>query len=233
MTDKHIVLQADAVTKSYVRGKSAGCRFDAVKDANLVLEAGKLTEIIGHSGSGKTTLLNMAAGLLTPTSGKILLDGTDLYRLSDKELSRLRNEKIGVVPQGQTALSVLTVLENVLLPYSLYRKDVPAYTVREAKELLSSVGLEKLTDSMPSELSGGELRRMSIVRAMIMKPQVLMADEPTGDLDKENTAIVLKMLRDAADQGTAVLLVTHEADAGKYADQICQMEDGKLSWKAV
>lgn len=229
MTDKHIVLQADAVTKSYVRGNSAGCRFDAVKDASLVLEAGKLTEIIGHSGSGKTTLLNMAAGLLAPTSGKILLDGTDLYRLSDKELSRLRNEKIGVVPQGQTALSVLTVLENVLLPYSLYRKDIPSDAVKEAKELLASVGLEKLTDSMPSELSGGELRRMSVVRAMIMKPQVLMADEPTGDLDKENTEIVLKMLRNAADQGTAVLLVTHEEDAGKYADQVCQMEEGILT----
>lgn len=233
MTDKHIVLQADAVTKSYVRGKNADCRFDAVKDANLVLEAGKLTEIIGHSGSGKTTLLNMAAGLLAPTSGKILLGGTDLYRLSDKELSRLRNEKIGVVPQGQTALFVLTVLENVLLPYSLYRKDVPADAVSEAKELLESVGLERLTDSMPSELSGGELRRMSIVRALIMKPQILMADEPTGDLDKENTEIVLKMLRKAADQGTAVLLVTHEADAEKYADQVCRMEDGKLTSQTV
>ncbi len=228
---ENIVLSAENLTRSYQRGEHGQRTFDAVKDVSLDLRSGMLTEIVGHSGSGKTTLLNMAAGLLTPSSGKVLLDGKDMYSLSDNELSRLRNEKIGVVPQGQTALSSLTVLENVLFPSTLYRRLVPDETVDRAKKLLCHVGLTDLMDSMPSELSGGELRRMAIVRALINRPKVLMADEPTGDLDKENTRIVLEILRKTASGGTAVLLVTHEADAAHYADVVYEMEEGRLTRK--
>ena len=186
---------------------------------------GKLIEIMGRSGSGKSTLLNVCAGLLEPTTGKVFLDDTDLYALEDKERSRLRNQAIGVIPQGQTGLRSLTVLENVLLPCEMY-----GITGQEeyAMELLERVGIADLAGTYPSELSGGEMRRLSIARALIRNPGVLLADEPTGDLDDENTHVVLGMLRRFADEGTAVLLVTHESDAEEYADEVYRMEKGIL-----
>ena len=190
------------------------------------LECGKMIEITGRSGSGKSTLLNMLAGMLTPTSGKVLLDDTDLYALDEKSLSRLRNEKIGLIPQGHTALLSLTVLENVILPAILYHKD--AQPEERAKELLEKVGIGNLANAKPNELSGGELRRMAISRAMLLHPGILLADEPTAGLDNENTLAVLSLLRIAADDGAAVLLVTHENEAAQYADQVYTMDGGKL-----
>ena len=190
------------------------------------LKCGKMIEITGRSGSGKSTLLNMLAGMLTPTSGKVLLDDTDLYALDEKSLSRLRNEKIGLIPQGHTALLSLTVLENVILPAILYHKD--AQPEERAKELLEKVGIGNLANAKPNELSGGELRRMAISRAMLLHPGILLADEPTAGLDNENTLAVLSLLRIAADDGAAVLLVTHENEAAQYADQVYTMDGGKL-----
>ena len=190
------------------------------------LECGKMIEITGRSGSGKSTLLNMLAGMLTPTSGKVLLDDTDLYALDEKSLSRLRNEKIGLIPQGHTALLSLTVLENVILPAILYHKD--AQPEESAKELLEKVGIGNLANAKPNELSGGELRRMAISRAMLLHPGILLADEPTAGLDNENTLAVLSLLRIAADDEAAVLLVTHENEAAQYADQVYTMDGGKL-----
>ena len=190
------------------------------------LECGKMIEITGRSGSGKSTLLKLLAGMLTPTSGKVLLDDTDLYALDEKSLSRLRNEKIGLIPQGHTALLSLTVLENVILPAILYHKDAPPE--ESAKELLEKVGIGNLANAKPNELSGGELRRMAIARAMLLHPGILLADEPTAGLDNENTLAVLSLLRIAADDGAAVLLVTHENEAAQYADQVYTMDGGKL-----
>ena len=190
------------------------------------LECGKMIEITGRSGSGKSTMLNMLAGMLMPTSGKVLLDDTDLYALDEKSLSRLRNEKIGLIPQGHTALLSLTVLENVILPAILYHKD--AQPEERAKELLEKVGIGNLANAKPNELSGGELRRMAISRAMLLHPGILLADEPTAGLDNENTLAVLSLLRIAADDGAAVLLVTHENEAAQYADQVYTMDGGKL-----
>ena len=190
------------------------------------LECGKMIEITGRSGSGKSTMLNMLAGMLMPTSGKVLLDDTDLYALDEKSLSRLRNEKIGLIPQGHTALLSLTVLENVILPAILYHKD--AQPEERAKELLEKVGIGNLANAKPNELSGGELRRMAIARAMLLHPGILLADEPTAGLDNENTLAVLSLLRIAADDGAAVLLVTHENEAAQYADQVYTMDGGKL-----
>ena len=196
-----------------------------MQETSLSISGGKLIEIMGRSGSGKSTLLNVCAGLLEPTAGKVFLDDTDLYALEDKERSRLRNQAIGVIPQGQTGLRSLTVLENVLLPCEMY-----GITGQEeyAMELLERVGIADLAGTYPSELSGGEMRRLSIARALIRKPGVLLADEPTGDLDDENTHVVLGMLRRFADEGTAVLLVTHESDAEEYADEGYRMEKGIL-----
>ena len=221
-----MIIEATGLTKEFARARGGKRLFTAVHPLDIGLEERQLTLVAGHSGSGKSTLANMLAGILTPTAGHVRLDGTDLYSLRDEELSRLRNERIGLVPQGHTALRALTVLDNVLLPSILYTKDeAPA---DRARELLAAVGLGDLTDAAPTELSGGELRRMAIARALLMDPAVVVADEPTAGLDSANATAVLTLLRDAADRGTAVLVVSHEAEAQRFADRSYVMEDGHL-----
>lgn len=221
-----MVLRTEHVTRQFLRKSRLSNVLYAVRDVSLTLMPGELAEITGRSGSGKSTLLNMMAGLLTPTEGKIWLDETDLYQMDDEERSRVRNGGIGVIPQGQTGLHSLTVLENVMLPCLLYGDEAPQ---ERAEELLERVGIRSLAHAYPNELSGGEMRRLAIARALIRRPGVLLADEPTGDLDDENTRTVLSLLRQAADEGTAVLLVTHEQEAAAYADRIYRMQDGILT----
>lgn len=221
-----MIIEATGLTKEFARARGGKRLFTAVHPLDIGLEERQLTVVSGHSGSGKSTLVNMLAGILTPTAGHVRLDGMDLYSLRDEELSRLRNERIGLVPQGHTALRALTVLDNVLLPSILYTKDeAPA---DRARELLVAVGLGDLTDAAPTELSGGELRRMAIARALLMDPAIVVADEPTAGLDSANATAVLTLLRDAADRGTAVLVVSHEAEAQRFADRSYVMEDGHL-----
>ena len=224
-----MILEAQGLTKDFPRAGKGSNVFTVVQPTDLTLRSGEMIEITGRSGSGKSTLLNMLAGMLTPTSGKVLLDGADLYSLDEESVAKLRNGKIGLIPQEHTALLSLTVLENVLLPSVLYHKD--AAPESRAKELLEKVGLTSLMDSKPNELSGGELRRMAIARAMLMKPGIILADEPTAGLDDENVIAVLELLRGAADDGAAVLLVTHEDEAAQYADRVLTMDGGKLSKK--
>ena len=222
-----MIIEATALTKDFARARGGARVFTAVHPLDLGLDEGELTLVSGHSGRGKSTLLNMLAGMLTPTAGSVRIDDTDLYSLRDEELSRLRNERIGLVPQGHTALRALTVLDNVLLPSVLYnRAEAPA---ERARELLDNVGLGDLADAKPTELSGGELRRMAIARALLMNPSIILADEPTAGLDSPNAAGVLTLLRNAADAGTAVLVVSHEAEASRYAQRCYTMEDGHLS----
>lgn len=221
-----MIIEATGLTKEFARARGGKRLFTAVHPLDIGLEERQLTLISGHSGSGKSTLANMLAGILTPTAGHVRLDGTDLYSLRDEELSRLRNERIGLVPQGHTALRALTVLDNVLLPSILYTKDeAPA---DRAHELLAAVGLGDLADAAPTELSGGELRRMAIARALLMDPAIVIADEPTAGLDSANATTVLTLLRDAADRETAVLVVSHEAETQRFADRSYVMEDGHL-----
>lgn len=230
-----MALEASNVTRQFLRKRGQANFFNAVDDVTMTLENGKITVVTGPSGSGKSTLLNMMAGILEPTSGTIAVDGTVLYKMEDAELSAFRNEHIGVVPQGQTAIHTLNLLDNVLLPYTLYRQKkgnagkTDGDIVRKRTEsLLEKTGIRDLETAMPSELSGGEQRRMAIVRAMIMKPDVILADEPTADLDEENTKIVLSLMRYAAEEGSAVLIVTHDRDVFPEADQIFGMREGKL-----
>ena len=221
-----MIIEATGLTKEFARARGGKRLFTAVHPLDISLEERQLTLVSGHSGSGKSTLANMLAGILTPTAGHVRLDGTDLYSLRDEELSRLRNERIGLIPQGHTALRALTVLDNVLLPSILYAKaEAPA---DRARELLAAVGLDDLADAAPTELSGGELRRMAIARALLMDPAIVLADEPTAGLDSANATAVLTLLRDAADRGAAVLVVSHEAEAQRFADRSYVMEDGHL-----
>ena len=223
-----VIAEGENLTRTFFRkGRESARNFDAVADANVTLSAGELIALKGRSGSGKSTLLNMMAGLLAPTSGTVRVDGTDLYSLADDELSRLRNGKIGVVPQGQSALHALSAIENVKLPLLMYGTDEHEADKR-AMELLERLGIVDLADAFPRELSGGELRRVAIARALMCKPRLVLADEPTGDLDDETTACVLDLLRDAADSGAAVLVVTHEQAVETYADAVMRMEAGKI-----
>lgn len=247
-------LKATKITRQYRRQGKGTNFFTAVQETDLLLSSGKLVEIEGRSGSGKSTILNMMAGILAPTTGKIELDGQDLYAMSDRELSMVRNRRIGMIPQGQTGLRALTVLENVLLPTMLYPQELSRSAgnkkgsagssdtsdtgekgtgderdlTARALSLLEQVGIAHLKDAGPDELSGGELRRLAIARALIMDPGIILADEPTADLDDENTRAVLGLLRKCADEGRAVLLVTHEREAAEYADQVFRMNEGVL-----
>lgn len=218
-------LRTEDVSRRFFRGTGSANFFYAVEKTDFRLPAGSLTEITGRSGSGKSTFLNLLAGLLEPSEGHVYLDEIDLYSLADGPRSEVRNRNIGVVPQGQTGLHSLSVLENVKLPCRLYGESVSDET---ALELLERFDIAPLRDSYPNELSGGEMRRLAIARALIRRPAILLADEPTGDLDDENTAVVLRELRRAANEGTAVLLVTHEQEAAAYADRIYRMEKGVL-----
>lgn len=221
-----MILEATGLSKEFARARGGKRVFTAVHPMDFGLDERQLTVISGHSGSGKSTLLTMLAGILTPTAGHVRVEGTDLYSLRDEERSRLRNARIGLVPQGNTALRALSVLDNVLLPSILYATDeAPA---GRARELLDAVGLTDLADAKPTELSGGELRRMAIARALLMEPSIVLADEPTAGLDSANATAVLTLLRDAANAGAAVLVVSHEADARHFADRGYTMEDGHL-----
>ena len=221
-----MLMKAENISKRYFRKTGGANYFLAVKPLDLALAAGETTVLMGRSGSGKTTLLNMLCGLLKPTEGQVRIEGTDLYSLDDKALSRLRSERIGVVPQGRSAIDTLTVQENILLPAKLYGKALP---VSDAKQWMERLGIAHLRDARPAELSGGELRRMAIVRALAQSPDFFFADEPTGDLDDENTRLVLSTLRDYAhERNKAVFIVTHESDAMEYADRSFRMDGGQL-----
>lgn len=220
-------LTAEKICKKYNRKTGGASYFYAVKQTDFELKEDSLTAVYGRSGGGKTTLLNILGGLLEPTEGKVLIGGTDIYSLSDKELSRFKNKNIGIIPQGSTALPSLTVLENVLLPALMFGKRDEELR-QHAMKLLETVGIAELSEAMPGELSGGELRRMAIARALMNKPAVILADEPTGDLDDENTAMVLSLLRDTAKNGASVLMVTHEGEAENYADVVLKMDAGIL-----
>jgi len=221
-----MAVKAESIAKRYFRKTGGANYFYAVKPLTLEIEAGEVAVLTGRSGSGKTTLLNMLSGLLAPTEGRVWIDSTDMYSLDDRALSRLRGERIGVVPQGRSAIDTLTVLENILLPAKLYGRPLP---VEAASRWMERLDIANLRDARPAELSGGELRRMAIVRALAQSPDFLFADEPTGDLDDENTRLVLSAFRDYAhEQKKAVFVVTHENDALQYADCVYKMDGGQF-----
>lgn len=216
-------LEIKGLHKEFYRGEAP---FYAVKDVNLIIEPGSFLSIIGRSGSGKSTLLNLIAGLLLPTSGEIWLDGQNILKLTDRKASYLRNTRFGYIVQGQSVLPNLTVLDNVKLPFYFFSRQGDAE--KRARELINQVGIAHLADSYPNKLSGGELRRVVIARALMNKPSVLLADEPTNDLDTENTQEVIKLFREIAKQGTAILLVTHDLDTISDSDSIYRMESGVI-----
>ena len=221
-------LRAENISMRYFRKRGEANFFEAVCPVSLTLKSGEMTVLKGKSGSGKTTLTHILAGLLNPSDGKVFLDETNLYALNDADLSRLRNKKIGVIPQGRSAVDTLTVYENILLPGMLYGKGEDR--TAKAEEWMGKLGIAELRDAMPAELSGGELRRLAIARVLAGDPEVILADEPTGDLDDENTRIVLETFHSFAhEKNRLVFIVTHESDVLPYADRIITMENGRLT----
>ena len=217
------IIKTENLSKSFKRGSNT---LFAVKNVNFTLEEGDFVNIIGRSGSGKSTFLNLLSGLLKPTEGKIFAKGKDMSDFSDREISKYRNEVIGFVPQSLGTLPNLNVLENVSLPYYLFKRDESAY--EKAAMLLDEMGILHLKDDFPKNLSGGELKRVLIARSMINSPELLILDEPTSDLDKNTTMEIMDLLKKINSKGTALIIVTHELDILKYGNTLCQMEDGSL-----
>ena len=217
------IIKTENLSKSFKRGSNT---LFAVKNVNFTLEEGDFVNIIGRSGSGKSTFLNLLSGLLKPTEGKIFAKGKDMSDFSDREISKYRNEVIGFVPQSLGTLPNLNVLENVSLPYYLFKRDDSAY--EKAAMLLDEMGILHLKDDFPKNLSGGELKRVLIARSMINSPELLILDEPTSDLDKNTTMEIMDLLKKINSKGTALIIVTHELDILKYGNTLCQMEDGNL-----
>jgi putative ABC transport system ATP-binding protein len=217
------VVSAEHLVRRYGEGATV---VEALRGVSLDIEAGRMTAIMGPSGSGKSTLMHLLAGLDKPTEGSIVLDGTEISALSEKKLTLLRRETIGFVFQFFNLLPMLTAEENVTLPLAIAgEKADPAWL----EELLDTVGIAERRKHRPSELSGGQQQRVAVARALITKPKVIFADEPTGNLDSQSSKDVLALLRRAVDEwGQTIVMVTHDAGAAAQADRILFLADGRI-----
>jgi putative ABC transport system ATP-binding protein len=217
-----VVLAAD-VHRRYGEGDAA---VDALDGVSTGFERDRFTAIMGPSGSGKSTLMHILAGLDKPTSGRVELDGVDITKLDDAELTRLRRDKLGFVFQFFNLLPVLTAEENLVLPLSIASRKPDQEWV---ERLIGTVGLEDRRGHRPAELSGGQQQRVAVARALVTKPAVVFADEPTGNLDSKASEDVLALLRAAVDDfGQTVVMVTHDPVAAAHADRLITLQDGKI-----
>jgi putative ABC transport system ATP-binding protein len=217
------VVSARGVTRRYGEGDTA---VDALRGIDLDIERGKLTAVMGPSGSGKSTLMHILAGLDMPTSGDVEIDGTNITKLSDADLTKLRRRHIGFVFQFFNLLPMLNAEENVLLPLSIAGAK-PEKQFYES--LLKNVGLSDRRKHRPSELSGGQQQRVAVARALVSRPTVVFADEPTGNLDTTTGGEILDLLRQSVDEyGQTTVIVTHEARAASYADRVLFLADGLI-----
>ncbi|HYP55880.1 MAG TPA: ABC transporter ATP-binding protein [Solirubrobacterales bacterium] len=217
------LVQAIDVSRRYGEGAAA---VDALVDVSTGFDRGRFTAIMGPSGSGKSTLMHILAGLDKPTSGTVVLDGEDITSLDDGELTRLRRDKLGFVFQVFNLLPVLTAEENLVLPLSIAGRKPDRDWL---EQLIRTVGLEERRTHRPSELSGGQQQRVAVARALVSKPAVVFADEPTGNLDSKASGEVLRLLRQAVDEfGQTVIMVTHDPAAAAHADRLIVLRDGAI-----
>ena len=199
----------------------------ALDHVNLEIERGEFVAIIGHSGSGKSTLMNMLGCLDIPTSGSYFLNGKDVSAMKDNQLSEIRNQEIGFIFQGFNLISNLTALENVELPL-IYRGIGRGQRHKLAKDALIRVGLEKRMAHKPSEMSGGQQQRVAIARAIAAEPPVILADEPTGNLDSASTEEIMDILKGLHKQGRSVILITHDNEIADQAKRVVRILDGRI-----
>jgi putative ABC transport system ATP-binding protein len=218
-------LVAEEVRKTYAGGEAP---VEAVRGVSLTLEASDFVAVMGPSGGGKSTLLHLCGAMDRPTAGRVVIEGVSLGGLSDDELTKLRRERVGFVFQFFNLLPTLTVLENITLPLLLARRDVGEAETR-AGELAARVGLGHRLNHFPQQLSGGEMQRTAIARAVIHRPALLIADEPTGNLDSENGARILQLLRELNEEmGLTVLLATHSHETAAAARRVIHIRDGLI-----
>jgi lipoprotein-releasing system ATP-binding protein len=221
---------ADNLHKSY---KSGAKEILAVNGVSLHIKKADTTVIVGPSGAGKSTLLHLLGGLDRPTSGRVALGGVDIYKLSDRERALVRNSRIGFVFQFYHLLPEFTALENVMLPAEMKTRPTRQnrHVIRKkAEELLRAIGLEDRMDHKPGELSGGESQRVAIARALVNRPEMLLCDEPTGNLDSETSQTIYGLLHELkASSGMSLVIVTHDEKMTRNADRIIRIKDGKLT----
>ncbi|MDQ2743804.1 MAG: ABC transporter ATP-binding protein [Chloroflexota bacterium] len=217
------VVAGTEISRRYGEGDAV---VDALRDATVTFAPGTFTAIMGPSGSGKSTLMHILAGLDTPTSGTVTIDGIDITALNDKDLTLLRRDKIGFVFQFFNLLPMLTAEENITLPLKIAGKKIDRTFLND---LVHTMGLEGRQSHRPAQLSGGQQQRVAIARALINRPAVVFADEPTGNLDSASSSEVLRLLRRAVDDlGQTIVMVTHDALAASIADRIIFLSDGRI-----
>jgi putative ABC transport system ATP-binding protein len=219
------MIKLDNITKEYRMGEDI---VHAVSGISLEIKEGEFVALVGPSGSGKSTTMHIIGGLDTPTSGRVVVDGQDLSRASDKELSRYRNEKIGFVFQAFNLHPTYTATENVALPL-IFSGIGQRKRMKMAAEALEIVGLAERASHRPNQLSGGEKQRVSIARALVTQPKILLADEPTGNLDSRNGKHVMELLSQLnKEKGITLIIVTHDMEIAAVAGRIIKMRDGKI-----
>src|SRR3954470_15379332 len=217
------LVSAVDVTRRYGQGEAT---VHALRGVSLDLPAGAFTAIMGPSGSGKSTLMHILAGLDRPSSGSVVLDGTEIVGLDEKRLTQLRRDKVGFIFQSFNLVPVLDAEENIVLPISIAGRDPDRAWL---DTLIDAVGLRDRLDHRPAELSGGQQQRVAVARALASRPAVIFADEPTGNLDSKSSGEVLDLLRRAVDEfGQTVIMVTHDATAASYADRLIVLADGRV-----
>jgi putative ABC transport system ATP-binding protein len=223
--DTVAALEAIDVTKSLPLGRE---RIEILKGISLRIEHGEVVAIVGPSGSGKSTLLGIIAGLDSPTSGRVLIDGTDITCMSEAKLARVRNQEIGMVFQAFNLIPTLTARENVEVP--LYVGKHPGRPSNRARELLALVGLSHRLGNKPNQLSGGEQQRVAVARALATNPAIVIMDEPTGNLDQRNSDNVLQMIRELRQAtGTTFIIATHDPRVAAAADRAIRIVDGQVA----
>ena len=219
------MISLQQVSKTY---ETPAGKFSALKDVDLEIQSGEFVGVVGKSGSGKSTLLNMVAGIDRPSAGSVAVAGTSIHALSENKLAVWRGRNVGVVFQFFQLLPTLTAAENVMLPMD-FCKTFPLRERRQrATELLERVGVGAQADKLPATLSGGEQQRVAIARALANEPPLVLADEPTGNLDSVTAKAILDLFRDMANRGTTVVIATHEADIARVIDRRIEISDGIL-----
>jgi putative ABC transport system ATP-binding protein len=215
------ILQTENLTKIYGDGENA---VHALRGINLAVEKGEFTAIVGTSGSGKSTLLHMLGGLDRPTTGKVMVDGKDIFSLSEERLTIFRRRKIGFVFQSYNLVPVLNLYENIVLPLELDGKKIDREYIDQIAETL---GLKDRLEALPNQLSGGQQQRVAIARALAGTPSIILADEPTGNLDSKTSQDVLSLLKVTSEKfGQTIVMITHNEEIAQMADRIIHIEDG-------
>lgn len=217
------ILKVENLTKVYGKDNN---KVVALDNVSFTVEKGEFITIVGASGSGKSTLLHLIGGVDTPTSGKVFIDGQDIYKLNSDKLAIFRRREVGLIYQFYNLIPILTVEENITLPLELDNRKIDKF---ELNEIIKLLGLEKRRNHLPNELSGGQQQRTSIGRAIITKPAIILADEPTGNLDSKASEEVVTLLQKMnKDYKQTIIMITHNLEIASYADRIITIEDGKI-----